>query len=249
MRAESLQFLNGNCQQPSSPTVRKTLPPVPLFSDNSSPLRTIVGAFSSRERVIAVSTLETNPALSIAVAETKRKILDPLVPWDHVPDMDEFLGLLTSSIDLCMAHSFGNEFWSSDAAGTWKMIREEASVSIESAIKHQTELTIFQACCDLLLAPSRLLAYLDYKRPSFSTEKPSETSDATTKAAADAIKRGQPSKALRILTGTGAAPHTLAQLVRTAVCSQTLKSLYLFIARIVCLPLIRPPLASSSPSS
>ena len=46
--------------------------------------------------------------------------------------------------------------------------------------------------------------------------KPKPTTNTSAVLASEAIKRGQSSKALRILTGTGAAPHTPEQLVRTA---------------------------------
>ena len=49
-----------------------------------------------------------------------------------------------------------------------------------------------------------------------STNKPKRNpADVAVKLASNAIKRGQSGKALRILTGNGAAPHTNEQLKRT----------------------------------
>ena len=68
--------------------------------------------------------------------------------------MQDFFGTLSDSVSLSLSHSFGVGFWKSDGASTWKVIREEVVVSLESALENPTELAIFQACCDLLLAPS-----------------------------------------------------------------------------------------------
>ena len=161
-------------------------------------------------------TILADPALALPVAAAKRKVLDPQVPFTYVPDMQEFLGTLVESVNLSLSHSFGIGFWKSEGASTWKAIREEVVVSLESALENPTELAIFQACCDLLLAPSRFLSFLGFV-PSALAPKPKRSpSDEAAKLASEAIKRGQNGKALRILTGNGAAPHTNEQLVRTA---------------------------------
>ena len=130
--------------------------------------------------------------------------------------MDEFFETLADSINLSLSHSFGVGFWKSKGAPIWRTIREEVMMSLENALSHQTELAIFQACSDLLLAPSRLLSCLGFIPPA-PVDKPNHNSlDVAVKLASDAIKRGDSGKALRILTGNGAAPQTYEQLQRTS---------------------------------
>lgn len=130
--------------------------------------------------------------------------------------MEEILGDLMGSVNLSMSHAFGVDFWKSERASSWKVIREEATMSLEAALDEPTPLTIFQACYDLLLAPSRFLSYIGFVRPPSSQVQENNSTFLSIKAASDAIKRGQSGKALRILTGAGSAPHTLDQLERTA---------------------------------
>ena len=130
--------------------------------------------------------------------------------------MQDFFETLVNSLNLSLSHSFGGGFWKSEGASTWKVIREEVTVSLLSALENPTELAIFQACCDLLLAPSRFLSFLDFFPPLASAKPKSDPADVATKLASEAIKRGQTGKALRILTGNGTAPHTNEQLIRSA---------------------------------
>jgi hypothetical protein len=156
-----------------------------------------------------------DPALSLVIAVSNQKPLLPRESFEYVPDMQDFFGTLSDSVSLSLSHSFGVGFWKSDGASTWKVIREEVVVSLESALENPTELAIFQACCDLLLAPSRFLSFLGFVPPLTSSKPFSNPADLATKLASEAIKRGQSGKALRILTGNGTAPHTKAQLLRT----------------------------------
>jgi hypothetical protein len=130
--------------------------------------------------------------------------------------MQDFLGKLVDSVNLSLSHSFGVGFWKSEGASTWKAIREEVVVSLECALDDPTGLNVFQACSDLLLAPARFLSFLGFVPPAVASKPKSNPADAAAKVASEAIKRGQTSKALRILTGNGVAPHTNEQLVRTA---------------------------------
>ena len=150
------------------------------------------------------------------VSDPYRKPLPPREPFDTVPDMHDFLGTLVNSLNLSLSHSFGGGFWKSEGASTWKVIREEVTLSLLFALDYPSELAIFQACCDLLLAPSRFLSYLEFNPPLASTKPKSNPADVATKLASEAIKRGQTGKALRILTGNGTAPHTNEQLIRSA---------------------------------
>jgi len=81
--------------------------------------------------------------------------------YEHVPDMDEFFETL-AGINPSLSHSFGVGFWNSKGAPIWRTIREDVITSLEVALTHQTELTIFQACSDLLLAPTKLLRCLGF---------------------------------------------------------------------------------------
>ena len=165
---------------------------------------------------IPFDSILADPVLSLSVAAAKRKPLAPLLPFESVPVMDEFIDTLLECVDLSLSHSFGADFWRSEGAGTWKEIREEVCLSLELALDFPTELSIFQACNDLLLAPARFLSFLGFTRPPVSDKKVRNPTLVSVKLASEAIKRGQSGKALRILTGTGVAPHTSEQLARTA---------------------------------
>ena len=130
--------------------------------------------------------------------------------------MNEFLPTLAENINLSLSHSFGRGFWNSDGAGTWKLIREDVILSLEAALHDPTGLAIFQACCDLLFAPARLLSFLGFVPPAPTNKPKLNSDDVAVKLASDAINRGESGKALRILTGNGAAPHTNEQLQRTS---------------------------------
>ncbi len=134
--------------------------------------------------------------------------------------MEDFFDTLADSVNLSLSHSFVVGFWNSEGVSTWRVIREEVTVSLESALDCPSELAIFQACIDLLLAPARFL-YFSVFVPPVSTTKPNRNpTDVTVKLASNYIKRGQSGKALLILTGNGAAPHTNEQLKELLIFSQ-----------------------------
>ena len=157
--------------------------------------------------------LLSDPALSISLRQLKQ--LSPIIPYLEVPSMEEFLPTFLGHLDLSMSHSFGVDFWKSKRAGAWRDVRHDVSASLQVALDEPTPLNIFQACHDLVFAPSRFLHYVEFVR---SKPKPlSENIDtANVIAAAKSIAKGQTSKALKILTGPGAAPHTDDQLLRTS---------------------------------
>ena len=207
---------------PSSPPPPIPSPPFPPFQPSPPPFPPSSPAFDGREDVISPVRVErdgvvfADPALSIVVAESLRDTLPPRVPFDHVPDMSDFIYTLTDNINLTLSHSFGRGFWNSDGAVTWKLIRDEVILSLEAALLEPNELTIFQACCDLLLAPGRFLSFLGFVPPVPADKPKRKPEDVEVKLASDAVNRGESGKALRILTGNGAAPHTYEQLVRTS---------------------------------
>ena len=223
------QFLNNLVVSPL-PKQKLPKPPVPIFlppysppppsspppaspfpCSPPSPLSLLSPVRAGRDGVVFA-----NPVLSLAIADSLRDILPPREPFDHVPDMLDFIHTLTDNINLTISHSFGRGFWNSDGAVTWKLIREEVILSLEDALKDPTELAIFQACCDLLLAPGRLLSFLGFVPPDPDDKPKRNSEDVAVKLASDAVSRGESGKALRILTGNGAAPHTEEQLVRTS---------------------------------
>jgi hypothetical protein len=69
--------------------------------------------------------------------------------------MVDYLDTLICCVNLSMSHSFGVDFWKSEGASTWRLIREEATLSLESALEDPNELAIFQACNDLLMTGTR----------------------------------------------------------------------------------------------
>ena len=83
------------------------------------------------ERAGPVDVVFADPVLSLALADSKRKPLPPQEYYQYVPDMEEFLDTLTDGVNLALSHSFGVGFWNSEGAGTWKVIREEVTTSLE----------------------------------------------------------------------------------------------------------------------
>ena len=217
----AMQFLNNTFASPN-PSSKRPKPAVPLFLPSpppplpSPPRVPALSLDALPERAGPVDVVFADPVLSLALADSKRKPLPPQEYYQYVPDMEEFLPTLIDSVNLSLSHSFGVGFWNSEGAGTWKVIREEVTASLEFALDNPTELTIFQASINLLLAPSRFLAFLGFTRPVLPTKPNRSPADISTKLASEAVKRGQSGKALRILTGNGAAPHTNDQLKRTA---------------------------------
>ena len=182
--AEALKLLSTF--QPPSPS--PCLPLVPLFLVSPPDHQPSFDspAFARHQDLCLV-----DPALSLSIAAAKRKPLPPQLLFESVPDMVDFLDPLTGSINLSMSHSFGVDFWRSESASTWKLIREEATLSILDALENPTELAIFQACSDLLLAPSRFLSFLGFVRPSLPAKPTGNSNTVATKLASEAIKRGQ----------------------------------------------------------
>ena len=233
-RAPASSPVTSRASKPSPNTVnkipsdrsRRSVPPVPIFPpspplfpeggsvmefEDPEPLESFPPSFA-----VPFDSILADPAISLPVAAAKRMPLAPEEPYDYVPDMDEFMYTLLDSVNLSMSHSFGADFWRSEGAGTWKVIREEVCISLEAALLLPNELSIFQATVDLLLAPTRLLRFLGFTRPPVTANVAHNPTLVSLKLASDAIKRGQSGKALRILTGTGSAPHTSEQLARTA---------------------------------
>ena len=161
------------------------------------------------------AALLPDPALSLSLRQLKQ--LSPINPFLEVPSMEEFLPTFISHLDLSMSHSFGANFWKSKRAGAWRDVRGDVTASLQVALDDPTPLKIFQACHDLLFAPSRFLQFVEFVRskPKSPTEN-LNIDTANVIAAAKSIAKGQTSKALRILTGPGAAPHTDEQLLRTS---------------------------------
>ena len=201
---------------PSAPPSPPPSPPFPPFSPPSPPPLPFRLSQSTPVRVDRGSVIYADPVLSLAIANSLRDTLPPREPFVRVPDMCDFIQTLTDNINLTMSHSFGRGFWNSDDAATWKLIREEVVLSLEAALHNPTELAIFQACSDLLLAPGRLLSFLGFVPPDPMDKPKRNPDDIAVKLASDAVSRGESGKALRILTGNGAAPHTEEQLLRTS---------------------------------
>ena len=227
----AMQFLNNNFGSPHFKQ-KKSKPPVPLFpssplpphppnhytppypppppSPPPSPFQSSP-AFADPDEVISA-----NPALSMAIADSMWQPPPPRELYEHVPDMEEFFETLADSINLSLSHSFGVGFWKSKGAPIWRIIREDVITSLEVALTHQTDLSIFQACSDLLLAPTKLLRCLGFVPPVPANKPIRNPIDVAVKLASEAILRGDSGKALRLLTGNGAAPQTHEQLQRTS---------------------------------
>jgi hypothetical protein len=129
--------------------------------------------------------------------------------------MEDYFPLFVDNLEVSMSHSFGPNFWKTENATIWKQVRQDVVECLDLTVASPTPLAIFQACHSLLTAPARFLKHIGFSRP-MAPAKPKSTTNTSAVLASEAIKRGQSSKALRILTGTGAAPHTPEQLVRTA---------------------------------
>jgi hypothetical protein len=86
---------------------------------------------------------------------------------------------------------------------------------MEDALANPSPVTIFNACANLVLGPARLLEAIGFVRTPPPDTSLGNSTDDTVRAASQAIKRGQMGKALKILTGTGTAPHTPEQIDRT----------------------------------
>ena len=191
---------------------KRVVPPVPVFS----PLPSVSPPLAPPQHQPPVSrpVLFANPAISIPNLD-----LGPPPPSEQfqtVPNLVEYLPVLIDNLYSSMSHSFGPNFWKSTNASIWRSFRADTVSSLKATMEDPTPLSIFQACNDLLMAPSRFLRHIGFVRAVPASKNDQNPHDATVKAAAEAIKKGQASKALRILTGTGAAPHTQEQLERTS---------------------------------
>ena len=185
---------------PSHPP-KRPVPPVPVFlSPPPSP--------------VSRPVLFANPAVSIPNYDLGPPPTEVL--FLTVPNMVEYLPSLIDNLNGAMSHSFGPDFWKSTNDPIWRSFRADVVTSLKTTMENPTPLSIFQACHDLLMGPSRFLRHIGYVRAPPVAKNDRNPYDATVKAAAEAVKKGQASKALRILTGTGAAPHTPEQLERTS---------------------------------
>ena len=161
-RAPASSPVTSRASKPSPNTVnkipsdrsRRSVPPVPIFPpspplfpdggsvmefEDPEPLESFPPSFA-----VPFDSILADPALSLPVAAAKRLPLAPEEPYDYVPDMDEFIYTLLDSVNLSKSHSFGADFWRSEGAGTWKVIREEVCISLEAALLPRVSYPFFK---------------------------------------------------------------------------------------------------------
>ena len=213
----AMQFLSTIVIPPISPH-KRVVPPVPVFSPPSQ--HTPPPSVSPPSRAPPQHQPPVRPALfanpTVSIPEYNVGPPPPQDLFHTVPNIIEYLPVLLENLNASMSHSFGSNFWTSTSAPIWRSFRNDVTTSLKATMENPTPLAIFQSTHDLLMAPSNFLRHIGYVRAP-PIDKDDQNPHATTiKAAAEAVKKGQASKALRILTGTGAAPHTPEQLERTS---------------------------------